>query len=247
MLYVLCFMTIDIITIFPEICDFYFKHSLLGKAQQKGLLKLQIHNLRDFAKDKHKTVDDKPFGGGRGMVLKIEPILKAVQFLRKSEILNSKSEINLKFKIQNSKRKSRVILLSPRGKKFTQKMATRWSKLNQLILICGRYEGVDERVAKSLVDEEISIGDYVLMGGELPALIIVEATARLLPGVVGHSESLISERITKNKGFLEYPQYTRPEVFAIKDGKKLRVPKILLSGNHKEIEDWRQEHSKTIE
>jgi len=237
-------MKIDIITIFPEICEFYFKQSLLAKAQRKGLLKLQVRNLRDFSCDKHRTVDDKPFGGGRGMVLKIEPLWRAIQSL------NLKSQIsNLKIKKKNSYKnriKSKIILFSPRGKKFNQKMATQWSKLDQLILICGRYEGVDERVAKNLVDEEVSMGDFVLMGGELPALIITEAVARLLPGVVGHSESLIAERITKDKGFLEYPQYTRPEVFITKDGKKLRVPKVLLSGNHKEIEKWRAKHSKVI-
>jgi len=178
------------------------------------------------------------------MVLKIEPLWRAIQSL------NLKSQIsNLKIKKKNSYKnriKSKIILFSPRGKKFNQKMATQWSKLDQLILICGRYEGVDERVAKNLVDEEVSMGDFVLMGGELPALIITEAVARLLPGVVGHSESLIAERITKDKGFLEYPQYTRPEVFITKDGKKLRVPKVLLSGNHKEIEKWRAKHSKVI-
>ncbi len=239
------FMKIDIITIFPEICDFYFQQSLLKKAQEAGFLKLKAHNLRDFTVDKHRVVDDKPFGGGRGMVLKIEPLWRAIQSL------NLKSQIsNLKFKDKNfykNKAKRKIVLFSPRGKKFNQKMATRWANLDQLVLICGRYEGVDERVAKHLVDEEISIGDYVLMGGELPALIVAEAVVRLLPGVVGRSEDLIGERITKSKGFLEYPQYTRPEVFVDKHGKKLRVPKVLLSGNHKEIEAWRQKHSKVIE
>jgi len=249
-------MTIDIITIFPEMVSFYFKQSLLANAQEAGLLKLQAHNLRDFTVDKHRVVDpvkcrkaaispkaklfnrvdDKPFGGGRGMVLKLEPLYKAVSNLSKFKVQSSKLKVQRK-----------VILLSPRGKKFNQKMATRWSKLDQLILICGRYEGVDERVAKHLVDGEVSIGDYVLMGGELPALIIAEAVARLLPGVVGHSEALIGERITKSKGFLEYPQYTRPEVFITREGKKLKVPTVLLSGDHKKIEEWRQKNSKIIE
>jgi len=229
-------MKIDIITIFPEICDFYFKQSLLKKAQEAGLLKLKAHNLRDFTVDKRRVVDDKPFGGGRGMVLKFGPLYKAVSNLSKRKAQSARLKV-----------KRKVILFSPRGKKFNQKMATQWSKLDQLILICGRYEGVDERVAKYLVDDEISIGDYVLMGGELPALIVAETVVRLLPGVVGHSENLVSERITKSKGFLEYPQYTRPEIFTTKDGKKLKVPKILLSGNHKNIEAWRQKNSKVIE
>ncbi|MEK9153293.1 MAG: tRNA (guanosine(37)-N1)-methyltransferase TrmD, partial [Patescibacteria group bacterium] len=140
-------MRIDIITIFPEICDFYFQQSLLKKAQEAGVLKLKARNLRDFTTDKHKVVDDKPFGGGRGMVLKIEPLYRAIQSL------------NEKCKIKNEKLRKKIILLSPRGKKFNQKMATRWSKLDQLIFVCGRYEGVDERVAKNLVDEVVSIGD----------------------------------------------------------------------------------------
>lgn len=228
-------MRINIITIFPEICDFYFQHSLLKKAQQAGLLRLQAHNLRDFTSDKHRVVDDKPFGGGRGMVLKLEPLWRAIQFL------------NEKCKTKNEKLRKKVILFSPRGKKFNQKMATNWSKLDQLIFICGRYEGVDERVAKNLADEIVSIGDFVLMGAELPALMAAEAVVRLLPGVVGHSEDLIGERITKSQGFLEYPQYTRPEEFITKQGRKLKVPKILLSGDHKKINEWRTKHSQVIE
>ncbi len=232
-------MQIDIITIFPEIFDFYLKQSLLSKAQKKGVLKIKAHNLRDFTKDKHKTVDDKPFGGGRGMVLKIEPIARAVKEFHSLQS-SARSETPCKSK------KTKVILFSPRGKKFTQKMATKWSKLDQLILICGRYEAIDERVAKNIVNEVVSIGDYVLMGGELPALVAIEAVARLLPGAVGNSEALIRERITKAGGFIEYPQYTRPEVVEI-NGRKMRVPKVLLSGNHKEIEAWRAKNSKIIE
>ncbi|MDD5750282.1 MAG: tRNA (guanosine(37)-N1)-methyltransferase TrmD [Candidatus Pacebacteria bacterium] len=245
-------MRIDIITIFPEICDFYFQQSLLKKAQQAGLLKLKAHNLRDFTNDKHRAVDDKPFGGGRGMVMKIEPIARAVKEIEKEFY-------PLRGKSKASSKKSRIVLFSPRGKEFNQKMATKWAKSDQLILICGRYEGVDERVARNLADEIVSIGDYVLMGGELPALIVAETVARLLPGVVGHSEDLIGERITKSKGFLEYPQFTRPEIFCVdKKGKACppdssskqrcwRVPKVLLSGNHKEIDAWRQKNSKVIE
>jgi len=235
-------MNIDIITIFPEIFDFYFNQSLISKAQKKGVLKIKTHNLRDFADDKHNTVDDKPFGGGRGMVLKTEPILKALQFLKKSQETRNKKQTNSKSQIQ----KTKVVLFSPRGKKFTQKMATNWAKQSQLIFICGRYEAIDERVAKKLVTDVVSIGDYVLMGGELPALVVIESIARLLPGAIGKSEALMGERITKAGGFVEYPQYTRPEVVEIK-GKKVRVPKVLLSGNYKKIDEWREKHSKIIE
>ena len=211
----------DIISIFPNIFDSYFKESIIQRAQKKRLIKVKVHNLRKWTKDRHRTVDDRPFGGGIGMVLKIEPIYKAIKALKK--------------------KKSKVVLFTPRGKKFDQKMAYRLSKANQLILICGRYEGVDERVAKYIADEEISIGDYDLMGGELPAMVVIETIARLIPGVLGKPQ-LLKERITKKKGFIEYPQYTRPEVF-----KKWRVPKVLLSGNHKKIGEWRKKHGKIIE
>ena len=216
----------------------------MKKALDRRVIKVKAHNLRGFTKDKHKVVDDKPFGGGRGMVLKIEPIYKAVQSLKlktKKEKRKTKSR-NLKLKTA----KSKVVLLTPRGKKFNQKIATEWAKLDQLILISGRYEGVDERVAKYIADEKISLGDFVSMSGDLPALIVVETVARLIPGVVGKSAQLIGERTTKKGGFIEYPQYTRPEVAEI-GGKKRRVPKVLLSGHHKEIEKWRKKHSKVIE
>lgn len=215
----------DIITIFPEIFDSYFKESLIKRALEKRLIKINIHNLRDYTTDKHRTVDDKPFGGGLGMVLKIEPIFKAVQ--------------SLKSKAQSTK--SKIILFSPGAKKFNQKTAYDFSRLDQLILICGRYEGVDERVAKYIADQELSIGDYVLMGGELPAMIVVEAVSRLIPGIVGKTQFL-KERVTKGKGFVEYPQYTRPESF-----KNWAVSKVLVSGNHKKIEEWRRKHQKVIE
>ncbi|MDP2966977.1 MAG: tRNA (guanosine(37)-N1)-methyltransferase TrmD [bacterium] len=220
----------DIITIFPKIFDSYLKESFIKKARVKGLLKINIHNLRDWAKDRHKTVDDRPFGGGLGMVLKIEPIYKAIKALKKSKIQSPKSKI---------------ILFTPRGKKFNQKMAYQFSKLKQIIMICGRYEGVDERVAKKIADVELSIGDYDLMGGELPAMVVMETIARLIPGVLGKPE-LLKERITKEKGFIEYPQYTRPEVFPPKKGLKWHVPKVLVSGNHKKIEEWREKHKKII-
>jgi len=211
----------DIISIFPNIFDSYFKESIIQRAQQKRLIKVRVHNLRKWTKGRHRIVDDRPFGGGMGMVLKVEPIFKAISNLKK--------------------RKTKVILFTPRGKKFNQKMAYRLSKLNHLILICGRYEGVDERVAKYIADTEISIGDYDLMGGELPAMVVIETISRLIPGVIGKPQ-LLKERITKEKGFIEYPQYTRPEVF-----KKWQVPKVLLSGNHKKIGEWRKKHGKVIE
>lgn len=216
----------DIITIFPEIFDSYFKESLIQRAQKKRLIKINVHNLRKWTKDRHQVVDDRPFGGGVGMVMKVEPIYKAVKTIKKA--------------------KTKVILFTPRGKKFNQKMAYRLSKSNHLILICGRYEGVDERIAKYIADEEISIGDYDLMGGELPAMVIIETISRLIPGVLGKPQ-LLKERITKEKGFIEYPQYTRPETFLPRRGIKWKVPEVLTSGNHKKIEEWRQKHGKIIE
>jgi tRNA (guanine37-N1)-methyltransferase len=221
-------LTFDIITIFPEIFDSYLKESLIARAQKKKLIKINVHNLRKWTANRHKTVDDRPFGGGLGMVMKVEPTYKAVKEIKKS-----------------ASRRTKVILFTPRGKKFNQKTACQLSKLNQLIMICGRYEGVDERVAKHLADLELSIGPYDLMGGELPAMIVIETIARLIPGILGKAK-ILKERITKDKGFIEYPQYTRPEVFSPKKGVKWKVPKVLLSGNHKEIERWRKKYAKTI-
>jgi len=223
----------DIITIFPKIFDSYINESLILRARKKKLIKINIHNLRKWAKGKHQTVDDRPFGGGLGMVLKIEPIYKAVR--------------SIKLKAEN--KNSKVILFTPRGEKFTQKIAYRLSKMDQIIFICGRYEGVDERVAENIADLNLSIGDYDLMGGELPAMVVIEAVSRLVPGILGKTE-LLKERIAGypkgGGGFLEYAQYTRPEVFTA-GNKKWRVPKVLLSGNHKKIKEWRRAHSKVIE
>lgn len=213
-------MHFDIITIFPKVFDCYFNESIIKRAQKKGLVKIKIHNLRDYSADKHKTVDEKPYGGGPGMVLKVEPIWKCVR----------------KLKVKD--KKAKIILLSAKGKKIDQAMAKKMAKFKRLILICGHYEGVDERVAKYIADEEISIGEYILTGGEIPAMIIVDAVTRLLPGVLGKKESLLQESFSE-KGYLEYPQYTRPEVFMGQ-----RVPEVLLSGNHKKIEEWKSKHSK---
>jgi len=190
---------------------------------------VKIYDLRQFAEDKRKSVDDRPYGGGLGMVLKVEPIYKAVKFI----------------KSKTKKQKSKIVLFTPRGKQFTQKMAYSFSKLKHLILICGRYEGVDERVAKFIADLKISIGPYDLMGGELPAMIVIEAVTRLIPGVIGKPQFL-KERIVKG-GFVEYPQYTRPEVFSPEKGIYWKVPKVLLSGNHKKIREWRERRKKIIE
>ena len=213
-------MKFDIITIFPEIFDSYFNESIIKRAQKKGLVKINVHNLRDYTNDKHKSIDDGPYGGGPGMVMMAEPIFKAIKKLKKPHYAKA------------SRGGVKIILFSPRGKKFDQKMAKRFSKLDNLIMICGRYEGVDERVAKYIADEEVSVGDYILTGGEIPVMIVVDAVSRFIPGVLGKHESL--EEI---KG--SYPVYTRPETIII-NKKKRPVPKVLLSGNHKKIEEWRK-------
>ncbi len=224
-------MIFDVITIFPRIFESFLKESFIARAQKKKLIKINIHDLRRWVTGKHKFVDDRPFGGGLGMVLKIEPIYKAVK--------------EIKEKSKTKKQNSKTIIFTPRGKKFNQKIAYNLSKLNQIIMICGRYEGVDERVAKKIADMELSIGDYDLMGGDLPAQVVMETVTRLIPGVLGKPE-LLKERITKEKGFIEYPQYTRPEVFEPRRGVKWKVPKVLISGHHKKIEDWRKKHGKAI-
>lgn len=228
-------MKFDIITIFPNLFEGFLTESLLARAQKKRLLKINLHNLRKWTEDRHKTVDDRPYGGGAGMMLKVEPIFKAVKSLK------GKSFGKLRMDS-----KTRVVLLSAKGKTFTQKDARRLVKYDQIIFICGRYEGVDERIAKHIADEEISIGNYVLFGGEVAAMVIIEAVLRLVPGVIAKSESVryesFSDKESKTK---EYPQYTRPEVFEI-GGNKLRVPKVLLSGDHKKIEEWRRKHNKLV-
>ncbi len=214
---------LDIISIFPEILDSYFKESLFKRAQKNKIIKVNTHNLRQWAKDKHQTVDDRPYGGGVGLVFKADIVSKALKGIRK-------------------KKNVRIILTAANGKTFDQKMAKRLSKYDQLIFVCPRYEGVDARVEK-MVDEKISIGNYVLAGGELPATVISEAVARYYPGFVGKEESVLNDSFSQ-KGYLEHPQYTRPEVIEY-NGKKLRAPKVLLSGNHAEIDKWRKSKSKS--
>lgn len=222
-------MKIDIITLFPEMFTGPFDQSIIKRAKDSNLLEIKIHNLRTWADDKRGTVDDRPYGGGKGMVMMVEPIYKSLE-----ELKNEKTE-----KLKNRK----TILMTPRGKVFNQEMARDFSKLDHLIIVCGHYEGVDERVSEHLVDEEISIGDYVLTGGEIPAMVLIDSISRLIPGV-------LDEEATQKESFshfslptshfplLEYPQYTRPEDF-----KGWKVPEILLSGNHKKIEEWKKEKS----
>jgi len=214
-------MRIDIITIFPGMFAPVLNESIIKRAKSKGKVKINLYDLRDYTLDKHRKVDDRPFGGGSGMVMRPEPIFRAVE----------------KIKSQSHKvRKQKIVLLCPQGERLTQKTAKRLAKNKHLILICGRYEGIDERVRQHLVSEEISIGDYVLTGGELPAMVLVDCLVRLIPGVLGDKNSLNFESFEGN--LLEYPQYTRPAVF-----KRLRVPEILLSGDHKKIESWRKKEA----
>lgn len=227
-------MRFDFITIFPHILDSYINESIIKIARKKKLVDFKFHNLRDYTKNKHKTIDDSPYGGGPGMVMMVEPIYKAIK------------KISSLDKNVRRKKREKIILLTPTGKTFNQMAAKRLAKEKRLIFICGRYEGVDARVEK-FVDEKISIGDYVLSGGELPAMVITEAVTRLIPGVLGKYESTKEESFT-DEITLEYPQYTRPEIFFTQDGStfsgKLIVPKILLSGNHKKIAEWKKSKQK---
>ena len=226
-------MRFDIVTIFPEIFDSYFNESILARAQKNKLLEINVHNLRDYAQDRHKTVDDTPYGGGAGMVFKVEPIYKVlVKIIGKSKLKYFKKRIK-----NNSK--TNIILLSAKGKKFNQVMAKKFSKLDRIVLICGRYEGVDERVAKYLADEEISVGDYILTGGEIPAMTIVDSVSRLIDGVVGNKESIREESFSR-KDYLEYPHYTKPKLFSPDKKTNWKVPEVLLSGNHHKIDDWKK-------
>ncbi|MFH1867059.1 MAG: tRNA (guanosine(37)-N1)-methyltransferase TrmD [Patescibacteria group bacterium] len=234
----------DIISIFPHSLDSYFATSILRRAQVKKLIKIQTHDLRKWTKDKHKTVDGKPYGGGAGMVMMAKPILNALRALR---ALRQNQESRIK-----NKEKLRVILLAANGKQFKQKDSSRLSKYDRLIFIAGRYEGIDARVEK-FINEKISIGPYIVTGGELPAAIIIDSVSRMIPGVVGKKESILNESFSKQKilnsrfqipdSYREHPHYTRPEVFKV-GSKKYRVPKVLLGGNHREIQAWRKRKSK---
>ncbi len=218
----------DIITIFPEIVTPYIEASILGRAQKAKKIKIAAHDLRKFSKDKHSKVDDTPYGGGPGMVMTIQPIDAALK------------------KIKKRRGKVRVVMTAASGKMFTQADARRLAEYDQVIFVCGRYEGIDGRVEEFLADESLSIGEYVLTGGELPAMVMTDAIARMIPGVLGDAASLEMESHSE-KGVLEYPQYTKPEVYKMRRGLKftsLSVPPVLLSGNHKAIEKWRSEEAK---
>ena len=225
-------MKIDIITIFPKMFAPILNESIIKRAQKKGLVKINIHDLRDYSQDRHRKIDDRPFGGGPGMVFRPEPIFCAI------ESINSKVKAPAYAKASAGRQSPKVILLTPQGKRLEQKMAKRLSMCKHLILICGHYEGIDERVRKKLATEEVSIGDYVLTCGELPAMVLVDSLVRLIPKVLGKDESTHFESFSQ--GLLEYPQYTRPAIY-----QGMRVPKILLSGNHRLIEKWRK--SKALE
>jgi tRNA (guanine37-N1)-methyltransferase len=212
-------LKIQILTIFPRICESVLHESILKRAQEKGLATLEAVDLRTWAIDKHRTTDDAPYGGGPGMVMKVEPIARALDVLRGEG--------------------TRVLLMSPHGRRFTQKMAEAYSREQHLILVCGHYEGVDQRVADHLINEEVSIGDYVLTNGALAALVVTDAIVRLIPGVLGDAGSAAQDSFST--GLLDYPHYTRPETF-----RGWRVPEVLLSGNHAAIEAWRRQRGLEI-
>jgi len=213
-------MRVDVLTIFPEVVRCGVDYSILKRAQEKGTISVFVHNIRDFTEDKHRTTDEPPYGGGAGMVMKPEPIFRTAEHV----------------KAEYWTEQTRVILLSPQGELFSQRKAEELSMLPHLVMICGHYEGVDERVREHLVTDEISIGDYVLTGGEIPALVVLDSVARLIPGVLGEGLSALEESFAE--GLLEYPQYTRPADF-----RGWGIPEVLLSGHHAEIAKWRQTQS----
>lgn len=228
-------MRFDVITIFPELCDSYFNESIIKRARKKKLVSVYTHNLRDFTRDKHKSVDDKPYGGGAGMVMAVDPIYRAVE------------------KIRTTRRgkQTRVILFSAKGKKFDQRRAHEFLKYDQIIMICGRYEGIDERIAKHVADIELSVGDYILTGGEIPAMIVVDAVTRLVPGAINEGsieENRLKTPRDKKKGLevVSHPMYTRPESYSPRKGISWKVPRVLLSGDHKKIFEWHEKNRRVL-
>jgi len=211
-------MKFDILTLFPAMFDGPFSESIVKRAAEDGLIEIRLHDIRHYATDRHKTADDSPYGGGAGMVMKVDPLAACIEAVR------------------SERPASRVILTTPRGKRFDQAKACELAKEEALLIICGRYEGVDERVRELFVDDEISLGDFVMTGGELAAMAIVDAVSRLIPGVLGSAESAACDSFSD--GLLEYPHYTRPAEF-----RGIRVPDVLLSGNHREIAEWRRRNS----
>jgi len=210
-------MQFDVITIFPNVLKPFLNESIIKRAKQKKKVKIVIHDLREFTKDKHKKVDDRPYGGGPGMVMSPQPIFDAVKKIK-------------------GRRRCKVILMCPTGKPLIQRKVKLLTKQKNIIIICGHYEGVDDRVRQQIVDESVSIGDYVLTGGELPALVLIDSITRLIPGVVGHPDSIVQESFESN--MLDFPQFTRPANF-----RGIKIPIVLLSGHHKEVEKWRKQQS----
>ncbi len=215
-------MTFHLLTLFPEMFSGTLHSSMLGRAEEKGILKFNIVDIRDFSGNKHNRVDDSPYGGGRGMVMQAPPVYDAYKFATK-----------------NSKAKPHTIHMSPKGKPFTQERAIELSKMDEILILCGHYEGIDQRVIDEIVDEEISIGDFVLTGGEIPAMAVIDAVSRMIDGVLSNEESFTDE--SHFSGLLEYPHYTRPPVFMGRE-----VPEVLLSGDHAKIAKWRREQSLLI-
>lgn len=221
-------MTFHLLSIFPQIFDSYLKEGMIKRAIDKKIIDIKSYDLRRWTKDKHRSVDDSPYGGGAGMLMKIEPIYQALEDIKKT-----KQKLN--------RGKKAVILLAANGKTWDQNLAKKYSKYQEIVFVCGRYEGVDARV-EEFIDDKISIGNYVLTGGELPALVIIDSISRLLPGVLGNADSHKDESYSQT-GVLEYPQYTKPEIFIAKR-KKYSVPPVLLSGDHKKIKEWREKNKK---
>jgi len=214
-------MRFDILTLFPEMFPGYLSQSLLNKAIQKGIVDVQIHDLRDWTEGPHRKVDDRPYGGGPGMIIMVEPVVKAVEAIQRMDDTEA-----------------RVVMTTPQGQRLNQRLVENLATTERFILLCGRYEGFDQRVVDVLKPLEISIGDYVLNGGEVASMVMVDTLVRMVPGVLGHAESSIQDSFSRGNRLLEYPQYTRP-----RDFRGLEVPEILLSGNHPEIEKWRREQS----
>ncbi len=231
-------MKFNVLTIFPSMIDSYAHESILGRGQKANAIEIKTINPRDFTTDKHKQVDDTPYGGGAGMLMKPEPIYKALKSIDAIPFAKVDGLTKVKKVFNGSlKQKKRTVLMSPRGRQFDQRIAEEWSRLDEITFVCGRYEGIDQRVVDHMVDEEISVGPYVLAGGELGALTMIEAVSRLIPGVLGNAESIVEE--THSLDGAEYPQYTKPADF-----KGWKVPDILLSGDHKKIEEWRKNQTK---
>ncbi|MBQ2468191.1 MAG: tRNA (guanosine(37)-N1)-methyltransferase TrmD [Clostridia bacterium] len=218
-------MRIDVMTLFPEFVDYVLSESIIGRARKSGALDVRVHNIRDYSEDKNRRVDDTPYGGGKGMLMAAPPIYNCFSAIAEDKDSLPREQI-------------RTVYMSPRGKVFRQDDAKRLSEYGQIVILCGHYEGVDQRIIDEIIDEEISIGDYVLTGGEIPACILADAVGRLCPGVLSDPECFEAESLTD--GLLEYPQYTRPPVFH-----GMEVPEVLLSGHHKNIDDWR--HEKSVE